>query len=175
LTDPLPAVDPATVAKTYRWDTREVSAFKYMLNFQLSEEVKNQVLGQLFKRHFGDSAAFSRELYVQWDEARQMQAAGMLLGGHTHAHQVLATLSAEEQRRDLARCMELLQANLASQPAWPFCYPYGKPNSFNAHSKAALQQLGFACSFSTIVGNNEPGEDTFAIQRIDPKDVPVTA
>lgn len=173
--EPLPAVDAATVAKTYRWDTPEVAAFKYMLNFQLSEEIKNQVLGQLFAKHFGDPAAFSRELYVQWDEARQMQSAGMILGGHTHAHQALATLSDEEQNRDLARCMKLLQANLAPQAAWPFCYPYGKPNSFNDTTKTTLRQLGFACSFSTIVGDNEPGEDLFAIRRIDPKDVPQPA
>jgi peptidoglycan/xylan/chitin deacetylase (PgdA/CDA1 family) len=164
-------VDPEIVAKTYRWDTPEVGVFKYMLNFQLTEPLKNQVLTKLFEEHFGDQAAFSRALYLQWKEAREMQASGMLLGGHTHSHQALATLSDEQQIEDLTQCYDQLQRNLTPQALWPFCYPYGKPNTFNAQSRKVLQELGFACSFSTIVGDNSVDEDRYAIHRVDPKDV----
>jgi peptidoglycan/xylan/chitin deacetylase (PgdA/CDA1 family) len=165
------AVDPAVAARTYRWDTPEVAAFKYLLNFKLPERTKSQILDALFARHLGDEAQFARELYLSWDEAREMQAAGMLLGGHTHRHLALASLSDAEQRDDLATCTRLLKERLRPQDLWPFTYPYGKRDSFNEHTVATLRALGYACGFATEVGDNEPGQSRYEIRRIDPKDV----
>ncbi len=164
-------VDPALAAKTYRWDEPDVAAFKYLLNFRLPEPLKAKILDAVFAAHLGDEAEFSRKLYVGWEEARAMQAAGMLVGGHSHAHSALATLSASEQSADLQMCRDRLIANVSAQQLWPFSYPYGKRNSFTPHTIDCLRGLGFACAFATEVGDNLPGQEIFEIRRIDPKDI----
>ncbi len=165
------AIDSAEAARTYRWDTPEIAVFKYLLNFKLPEPVKARVLDTLFARHLGDEAQFARELYLSWEQARQMQEAGMLMGGHTHQHLALSSLSDADQLDDLTTCTRWLKTRLNPQALWPFTYPYGKRNSFTPDTVATLQSLDYACAFATEVGDNEPGQDSFVIRRIDPKDV----
>jgi hypothetical protein len=97
--------------------------------------------------------------------------AGMTLGGHSHRHLSLATLTDEGQAEDLNSCHRLLTENLLPQSLWPFSYPYGKQSSFNRVTVQQLNQIGFGCSFATEVGANRPGADLFAIHRVDCKDV----
>lgn len=164
--------DAATVARTYPWDTAEVAAFKYVFNFMLPGPVRDRVVGKLFHRYLGEEAEFAVELYVNWKQVREMQGCGMVIGGHTHAHQALATMSPAEQRADLATCRRLLDENAAPQPIWPFTYPYGKRDSYTPETVATIRRLNFDCGFSTEKGANAPGADRFAIRRFDCKQAP---
>jgi peptidoglycan/xylan/chitin deacetylase (PgdA/CDA1 family) len=163
-------VDVAKATSTYRWDTPDIAEFKYLLNMRLPKALRDEVLDAMFTEYLGDEAEFARQLYLSWQEAREMQAQGMLIGGHTNGHSALTTLDDERQRADLQKCMELLQARLSFQPIWPFSYPYGKSDTFNSLSIDTIRELGFACSFSTVVGPNQVGQDPFSIRRIDTKD-----
>lgn len=165
-------VDTAVAQRTYRWDSPEIASFKYLFNFVLDWQVRDQVLQALFAEELGAEEPFSGTLYFNWEEARQMQAAGMLIGGHSHQHRPLATLSAEELQWDLSACQRLLLEYLRPQSLWPFCYPYGKTDSFNAATVRELKQLRFACAFSTEVGTNVAGMDAFVLHRLDCKDAP---
>jgi peptidoglycan/xylan/chitin deacetylase (PgdA/CDA1 family) len=165
-------VDTKQVEHTYRWDAPEVAAFKYLLNFRLEETLRDRVLDDLFDEYLGDEKGFARDLYLSWDEARQMQACGMVLGGHSHSHVALATMDFDRQRADLETCTRMLHEQLAPQPFWPFSYPYGKTNSFSSLTIETIQELGFACAFATEVGDNRVGQNVFSIRRIDTKDIP---
>jgi peptidoglycan/xylan/chitin deacetylase (PgdA/CDA1 family) len=169
-------VSPAEIGeeaarRTYRWDTSEVRSFKYLFNFVLDPAIRDKVAKELFEEHIGAESEFSRALYFNWDEAKQMQKAGMTLGGHSHRHLSLATLTDEARAEDLKSCYGLLMENLLPQSLWPFSYPYGKQSSFNQVTVQQLNQIGFSCSFATEVGTNRPGADLFAINRIDCNDV----
>jgi peptidoglycan/xylan/chitin deacetylase (PgdA/CDA1 family) len=164
-------VESSVARRLYRWDTAEVAGFKYFFNFLLNCDVRNQVLKDLFEETIGDVESFARELYLTASEAREMQREGMIVGGHSHRHRPLSALSEEELASDLHLCHRILTTNLAPQPLWPFCYPYGKQGSFNSSALTELKQLGFACSFSTEIGSNAPGADTFIIRRLDCKDI----
>ena len=164
-------VDPALAARNYRWDTPEVAALKYLVNFRLGEPLRDEVLGAMFADHLGDERQFARQLYVNWDEARQMQDAGMAIGGHSHCHAALAKLDADQQRTDVETCADLLGDRLGWRAERPFSYPYGKPgDAFNEATVRAVADCGFACAFSTVVGKNVAGQDAFQILRIDTKD-----
>jgi peptidoglycan/xylan/chitin deacetylase (PgdA/CDA1 family) len=164
-------VDLTTAQHTYRWDTSEVASFKYLFNFVLERNIRDQVVSTLFEEHIADEQSFASTLYLSWDEGRSMQTAGMLIGGHSHQHKPLATLSEEELHWDLSTCQRLLTEHLQPQTLWPFCYPYGQKDSFNALTVKQLKQLGFTCAFSTKVGKNIPGTSVFTIQRFDCNDV----
>lgn len=166
-------VDPDIAGRTYRWDTPEIAEFKYLFNFVLDAGVRDRVVQSLFENHIGEAEAFSRSLYVNWEEARQMQASGMLMGGHSHGHQPLALLSERELAEDLASCRRLLKENLKPQSLWPFCYPYGKKHSYNEAAVLQLNGLGFTCAFSTEPGANASGAEMFGLRRLNCNDVPL--
>ena len=131
-------MDSAICQRTYPLDTQEIARFKYLFNFVLPPNIRDLAVKTLFERHLGDERAFGQELYLNWGEAREMQRAGMIMGGHTHEHRPLSTLRYPELFRDLTRNWELIQKNLDSQAIWPFSYPYGKADSFNRNTVEIL-------------------------------------
>lgn len=165
--------DAQLVKRTYPWDELDVASFKYFFNFQLDPEVRDSIVKILFTEYIGSEREFSKELYLSWDEARQMQSAGMSIGGHTHEHRPLACLSGDRLKTELETCTRLMHANLQPQAAWPFCYPYGKSDSFQPAAVEWLKRLGYACAFTTETGGVAPGAGPFTITRFDCKKAPV--
>jgi len=161
------SVDASAAAITYPWDTPEVARFKYFFNFVLKAEARDRVVESLFRRHLGEQSRFAKQVYLSWENAREMQSAGMVMGGHSHSHAVLSRFSEAGLASDLESCRHLLDQHLLPQPTWPFCYPYGKKDSFNAGTVEKLKALQFGCSFSTEADSNKPGADRYAIRRID--------
>jgi peptidoglycan/xylan/chitin deacetylase (PgdA/CDA1 family) len=166
-------VNVEQAARTYRWDTPDVAAFKFLLNMRLAEPLREEILDALFTEYLGNETEFAHQLYLSWEEAREMQAQGMLIGGHSHNHTALANLDDSTRQVDLEMCAQLLYSRLRPQALWPFSYPYGQTHTFNARTAETIQSLGFACSFATAVGPNEQGQDLYSIRRIDTKDAQV--
>ncbi len=166
-------VEPTIAQRTYRWDSPEVASFKYLFNFVLNGGIRDRVVKTLFEEYIADERSFSQALYLTWEEARQMQDAGMLVGGHSHRHRPLSGLGEEELAQDLTACQRLLRERLQPQALWPFSYPYGKRESFSEAAARQLLRMEFACSFSTESGVNHSGMDVFAIRRFDCKDAPM--
>ncbi|MGH7793404.1 MAG: polysaccharide deacetylase family protein [Candidatus Binatia bacterium] len=167
------AVDPSLARNAYRWDNLEVASFKYMFNFLLDCNARDQILKNLFEEHIAKVESFAETLYVSAQEVKEMQSAGMIIGGHSHQHKPLSSLSDQELRSDLYTCHEILATTLYPQPLWPFCYPYGKKDSFDKRAAKLLEEIGFVCSFSTEKGANCAGADLYSLQRFDCKDMPV--
>jgi peptidoglycan/xylan/chitin deacetylase (PgdA/CDA1 family) len=165
---PRAAFDNHDVRRAYRWDSLEIAQFKYLVNFIVAEPVRQQILDELFDEYLGSERPFAVHLYINWAEARDMQSAGMVIGGHSHDHASLPALADEAKRADLTRSVALLRDHLNPQPAWPFSYPYGAVDDTTV---AILRELGFACAFTTALGTNATGADPFRIGRMDPKDV----
>jgi peptidoglycan/xylan/chitin deacetylase (PgdA/CDA1 family) len=164
-------IDSAVSQHTYPLDTLEVARFKYLFNFVLPPSCRDEAVRALFVECIGGEHEFAADLYLSWSQAREMQQAGMAMGGHSNEHRPLATLGDEELKQDLTTCWDLIQRNLASQSQWPFSYPYGKADSFNGSVIKVLRQLGFHFSLCTESGINLPGMDLFAIRRLDCKQI----
>ncbi len=168
-------VSPEVARQTYAWDTLDVALFKYFFNFNLDSTLRDAIVGRLFERYIGSERAFAEELYLSWADARAMQAGGMSIGGHTHRHRPLTSLTSEELRADLQTSTDLLHQHLTPQQLWPFCYPYGKRESFPTEAMGLLERLGYTCAFTTEKGPNGPGQNLFTIGRVDCKTAPVYA
>jgi hypothetical protein len=163
-----PQADEIEVRRFYRWDEMPVARFKYLANFQVPAALRDQIMTTLFTEHFGDEQRFASTLHVSWDEAREMQSAGMVLGGHSHRHRPLPTMSDAEKRADIELCAALMHQRLDPQPCWPFSYPYGAVDDETA---ALVRAAQYSCGFTTATGTNEAGRARFRILRIDPKDL----
>lgn len=168
---PLPeSPDEGAVRAVYRWDDAETARLKFLLNHQLHADDSERVLAVVFERLLGPREAFARELYLTWDQASSMQAAGFAIGGHTDRHRVLSSMSPEDQVADLTRSTNLLKEHLG-EGARGFAYPYGKPATYTDDTIRALDGLGYSCAFNTVVDRPGPGVSRWEIPRIDTKDL----
>jgi peptidoglycan/xylan/chitin deacetylase (PgdA/CDA1 family) len=92
-----------------------------------------------------------RGAWMTWAMLREMHAAGMLLGGHTVNHPVLAQLAPERQWEEISVCGARLQRELG-EPMRYFSYPVGSRMSFNRDTRACLEKAGVQYAFSYYGG-----------------------
>lgn len=102
-----------------------------------------------------DSIAAER-LFLDWNEAREMAAAGMDIGAHTHTHPNVGRLPLDDQIDELRISRERLEAGLARRVD-VMAYPYGARDAFNQDTYVALARLGYRAAFSYYGGINRPG------------------
>lgn len=100
--------------------------------------------------------------YMTWEEVRALRAAGTEIGSHTLHHRALPDLPAGERLRDLAMSKEGLEWRLDA-PVRFLAYPFGR---YDADTIAALKAAGYRAAASTRLGLNNPGDDLYALKRI---------
>jgi peptidoglycan/xylan/chitin deacetylase (PgdA/CDA1 family) len=163
-------VSRQTLETTYRWDDLETATLKYLINFQTPAHLRDDILSQLLAETLGSEEDLARELYLDFDEACAMQDSGMLIAGHSHTHPALSALG-DGQHEEVGNCALRLRSECRAQEIWPFVYPFGKADSFDAQSIRALRDHGFNCAFSTVSGSNSVEDDLFRLHRIDTNEV----
>jgi peptidoglycan/xylan/chitin deacetylase (PgdA/CDA1 family) len=92
-----------------------------------------------------------RDLWMTWDMARELQGAGMEIGGHTVTHPILARLPAERQREEIEGCGQRLERELGRPMRW-FAYPVGARDTFTAETQRLLRERGVQLAFSFYGG-----------------------
>jgi peptidoglycan/xylan/chitin deacetylase (PgdA/CDA1 family) len=105
----------------------------------------------------------SERCFLNWDEAREMQAAGMCFGSHTHTHEILGRLPYERQLEELTVSRTILELELGREID-TLAYPRGKRGTFSDVTWRALREAQYSTAFSFYAGVNKPG-------RIEPLDV----
>jgi peptidoglycan/xylan/chitin deacetylase (PgdA/CDA1 family) len=105
-------------------------------------------------------------LFVSWDEVREMQAAGMDFGSHTHTHRLLGHLNRQEQVEELATSKEILEGQLA-RSVTAIAYPVGSETSFTQETREIASSLGYRLGFNFLRHNNPlPLPEPFSIGRL---------
>jgi peptidoglycan/xylan/chitin deacetylase (PgdA/CDA1 family) len=167
---------PIEVAmRAYRWDDQETARFKYAVNFHLPSALRNTILQQIFEHRVGDWRAWGDRFYLTWEQAREMQALGMAVGGHSHRHEALALQEPQALEADIRQCFDLLSRQLGTN-ALPFSYPFGKAEHVSRAVIDVLEQAGCTVAFTNIQGGNHlplqaSGPARYMMLRIDPKDL----
>ena len=106
-----------------------------------------------FKRPSGDAG----RSFMNWDEAREMQAGGMGFGSHSHTHEILSKLPYEKQLEQLTVSRRILESELG-RPIDTLAYPDGQRETFNEETFRALTNAGYSTAFSFYSGVNIPGK-----------------
>ncbi|WP_202437502.1 polysaccharide deacetylase family protein [Streptomyces sp. SID5910] len=84
---------------------------------------------------------------LDWDQVRELAAAGVEIGGHSHTHPQLDQLGEASLRYELIHCREILTDQLGAAPA-SFAYPYGYSDR---RVRRAVRETGYAQALA--VGN----------------------
>lgn len=101
--------------------------------------------------------------FFSWDEAVEMERAGMGIGSHTHSHRILSGLSDAEQREECDTSKrELARRDLKFGDC--LAYPVGSVDTFSTETKRHVKEAGYEFAFSNYGGVNVP-------DRFDPLDV----
>lgn len=113
-----------------------------------------------------DDERLGRDLFVTWDQARALVAAGMSVGSHSLTHRDLGRLTEDEQRTELVESKRVLEAELGREIT-TLAYPYGWPGTYGATTTRLARESGYRAAFTSSIGINKPGAtDPYAISRL---------
>jgi peptidoglycan/xylan/chitin deacetylase (PgdA/CDA1 family) len=101
-------------------------------------------------------AAGAQRSFMNWDEARAMQAGGMSFGSHGHTHAILSKLPYARQLEELRTSRRIMEQELG-RAVETLAYPDGQPGTFTDETRKALGEAGFSTAFSFYSGVNVPG------------------
>ena len=93
--------------------------------------------------------------FLDWNEANEMQAAGMTIGSHTFTHRILSQLSEEEQQQELIQSRITLEQHM-SRPVLTLAYPVGSTTAFTPVTERLSSDAGYKLCFSFYGGVNRP-------------------
>lgn len=102
------------------------------------------------------------DLMLDWDQLRDLSAAGLEIGGHSHTHPQLDALTGPRLRSELARCRDLLAGELGRCPV-SFAYPYGYSSR---QVRAAVRAAGFRQSLAVGNALAERRHGPYALRRV---------
>jgi peptidoglycan/xylan/chitin deacetylase (PgdA/CDA1 family) len=161
------------LAKASRYDSKEIMFAKQLLQFELKENLRHQIVDDLFKKHVTkNEEALSRELYMNIDQLKCMARNGMYIGSHGYTHYPLDTLSPEKQEQEIDLSLDFLKKVGSSTEKWVMCYP---SSGYNASLIEILKRKKCQFALTTNVGlANMSKENAFTLKRLDTNDFPKT-
>jgi len=105
--------------------------------------------------------------FLNWEEAREMDASGMAFGSHTHSHEILTKLSPEQQTHELRISREVMEKELRRE-VLALAYPVGRQGTFSGVTVDAAKAAGYRLAFSNYGGINAPRRtNVFDVRRND--------
>jgi peptidoglycan/xylan/chitin deacetylase (PgdA/CDA1 family) len=169
----LPTREQALAAGTdgRRFDLPEVAALKRLLQWELPERARTQIVQRLFAEHVSaDETAFACELYMSPDQIACLARHGMHIGSHGYSHAWLNHLTPEAQTTEVERGLDFLQGFGVGRDRWTICYPFGGcDESLLRIIRARHGQLGFGVEPRVA---DLDTDDRLLLPRVDTNDLP---
>lgn len=135
--------------------------------YRVDDSMRQKMLHAIFERlAFDKTGDFSGFLPMTWEEARLMQATGLVeFGGHTVRHQITSSLTDEGVREEVCGSMRAIAEKLGTTPR-SFAYPNGTEKDFTDTAKNAVRESGGIAALTTVEGLNTINADRFALRRV---------
>jgi len=159
------------IPEQHRYDSRDVTVLKRLLQRELPEPVRAEIVRRLFAEHVtSDESSFACELYMSVDQIACLRRNGMHIGSHGSTHAWLDRLSPDAQVIEVDQSLEFLRTLGVGRDEWTMCYPYG---GYNDSLLRVLQTRHCPLGFTA-----EPRiadldvDDRLTLPRIDTNDLP---
>jgi peptidoglycan/xylan/chitin deacetylase (PgdA/CDA1 family) len=136
-------------------------------HFRKPDNLDRERFIQELKAALGESVPRSTaRRYLNLDEAREMIAGGMAIGGHTHSHALLSKLTPEEQRKELTDSRTVLSEQLGIEVN-TLAYPYGFSGAFTEQTEQIARDAGYRAAFSFYGGfNSRRDSNRYNLKRV---------
>lgn len=99
---------------------------------------------------------------LDWDQVRELAAAGVEIGGHSHTHPQLDQLPDDALWGEVLRCKEIVTRELGSPPR-SFAYPFGYSDR---RVRRAVREAGFAQSLAVGNALARRSQGPYALRRV---------
>ena len=154
-----------------RYDSPEVMLVKRMLQRDLPEEVRHEIVQQLFSEYVAeDEKTFADQLYMNRTDLEQLLEAGMYIGAHGYNHRFLTHLTKDECEWEINQSLLFLKNLGIDTTHWTMCYPYGY---YNDQIMELLKLKKCTIGLGIEVGVANLGTaNVLALPRLDTKDLP---
>lgn len=161
----------STLAVSTRFDTADVIFIKRILQRELPKNIRKIIVDQLFKKFVSvDEQSFSKELYLSYEEIKEMNEAGMYFGSHGYAHNWLSYLSEIDLKNEIHKSRDFCKKINKNLNDLIMCYPYG---DYNEKTIYELKKAGFKAGLATEVGDAKLDLlNAFSLKRFDTNDFP---
>ena len=117
--------------------------------WRFPEQRRTQEIILLAKQAGLDLPALTRELFMDWDELREIAAlCGCTIGAHTTSHPKLAHLDHAAARREISEGRDIIRRRLGVKVDH-FSYPYGGAGVCEEREFAMIKAEGFATAVTT--------------------------
>jgi peptidoglycan/xylan/chitin deacetylase (PgdA/CDA1 family) len=106
--------------------------------------------------------------FLSWPQVRELANKGITLGSHTVSHGYMAGMTHAAVEKELRQSKDTIEER-TGMPVRSFSYPYAFPeedNNFVALLRSVLQDCGYTCGVSTIIGTSVQGDDPFTLKRL---------
>ncbi|MEA2426488.1 MAG: hypothetical protein QOF37_116 [Thermoleophilaceae bacterium] len=105
------------------------------------------------------------DLWMSWDQVRDLRDEGMTIGGHSLTHPVLARLDHHAQAHEIDACAERLREELDIDMEF-FSYPVGLDDAYDLTTRDLLEQAGVKLAFAYTGGYSDRSiADPMAVPR----------
>lgn len=164
-------VDHERAVSQYFYDTPEVAEIKYLLNFALPCEARDDVIGLCFSRLLDwDVDELVSSLYMDKSQLRELAVRGYL-GTHAHTHRPLGTLSEAEIETDIRTSLDLLEYWTKRRPD-AIAYPYGSLAACTEATGHIARKLGIKMGFTMERARIDEHARPMCLPRCAPNDLP---
>jgi peptidoglycan/xylan/chitin deacetylase (PgdA/CDA1 family) len=152
-------------------DIAEVVFIKSMLQRELPEEIRENIVGILFEKYVECSESeLAQDIYMSVDELKELIAQGMYVGSHAYNHFWLDSVSYDLQKKEIEKSLHFLEGIGAPTNDWIMCYPYG---AHNEETIQIIKEKGCALALGTEVGaTNLDLQNRYSLKRWDTNDFP---
>ncbi|MFY9553507.1 MAG: polysaccharide deacetylase family protein [Blastocatellia bacterium] len=131
---------------------------------RLPDQVKDQLITDIEASLGVELPAVPTDDYaaISWNQAREMDAAGVRIGSHTVSHPILTRVSGERLRIELSESRSRIQLMLGREVDL-FCYPNG---DYNESISQAVRDAGYKCAVTVEPGFNNIDSDPLQLRRV---------
>jgi peptidoglycan/xylan/chitin deacetylase (PgdA/CDA1 family) len=116
--------------------------------------------------HDSECAAKAYANVMTWAELRELHAEGWTIGSHTVNHVRLSECEPAVLASELGESKSALDAAFGRVPT-ALAYPFGSRADITDEAISVSKQFGYAAILGDFGGENFPGMDLFALNRVD--------
>lgn len=138
---------------------------KRVLKYEAPVEERTRLVDEIFREQGGDERALCEQLYLTWEDVRELDRAGIEIGAHSVRHEILARLEPAEAAREIEGSKLALERGLG-HALRSFAYPFGRRWDYHAAAKESARRAGFASATTTHAGTVRAESDRFELPRV---------
>lgn len=165
-------IDKNKINLKSRYDKKETVLTKRLLQYYLPKKIRERITDILFEKIMDINLKdFSKNLYMNKNNIKEMYSDNMSFGSHGDYHYWLEHLNKEEQKKEIKNSINFFKKNNFNTSSLSVCYPYG---SFNKETLKICKKYNISYALTTVPGsiNKQNISNNLKYPRYDTNDFP---